>query len=82
MARNERTFWVIPEDAGVVDSDGHPRTVTVRLVDGRVTLSASVAGDSDLVDARTWLSLPNDVAEQFGFHLQSAAETNRLRTRS
>lgn len=82
MASSDRTVWVIPPEAGATDYGGVPRTITVRLVNGEVLLYASTAEDNDLAEARSYIRMPNDVAEQLGYHLQAGAETNRLRGRS
>lgn len=73
MSRGE---WVIPEGAGVKDSNGEPRALSVRLVSGRVVLCASIPGDPDLVDTRTWLSLPHGVEDMLADKLRAAGETN------
>lgn len=70
MALDERYQWVIGEEAGAEDVHGRPRTIGVGIQNGRV-----------IVDIRGWSSLPNHVADQLAYHLQSAAETNRQRER-
>lgn len=74
MSRGE---WVIPEGAGVKDFDGNPRALCVRLVGGRVVLCATLADDTDRVDTRTWLSLPDDIADMLGVNLRAGVEQNR-----
>lgn len=72
MALDERyrDRWTIGEDLGVVDSLGRPRAIGVGIHDDRV-----------IMDPRGWVSMPIEVAERLGFHLQSAAAEIRNKQR-
>lgn len=82
MALDERYRSVIKTDAGIKDVVGRARVVAVGLDEGRVILGIAIDdGDGPVMDTRAWVSMPDDVADRLGYHLQSAAEVNRQRQR-
>lgn len=82
MSLDDRYRWIIDEDAGVKDVVGRPRVIAVGIEDGRVILAIAVPdGDGLDTDTRAWASLPNRVADQLGYNLQSAADINRQQDR-
>lgn len=83
MTLDDRYQWVIRADAGVEDVMGRPRVLAVGIGDDRVILGIGIVDDKGEVsiDTRAWVRMPNHVADQHAYHLQSAAETNRQRQR-
>lgn len=83
MALDDRYQWIIGTDAGVEDVMGRPRVLAVGIGEDRVILGVGIVDELGEVsmDTRAWVTMPRDVANQLGYHLQSAAGTDRQRQR-
>jgi hypothetical protein len=83
MALDERYQWVIDTDAGVTDVMGRERVLALGIANGRVILGIGIkdARGEIFMDTRAWVDMPDEIADQLGYHCHSAAETDRQQKR-
>lgn len=78
----DKTEWVIPADAGIVDYFGHPRQVSIRAVDGRIVLAITEVDDENRIDARASFTIPPAAGWQLLDYLVAALRVSQQHGRS